>query len=121
MQYYVEYVKNPNTKSEQPFNLLINGKHKLEFHACNDVYVCQLAIKEHICYITSNTHNRYTPPIFYITHVNMNMWKPMWPFLHSTWKSKCMMTLENYYIHYFHQQNMIIKEQDQKEKIPYSH
>jgi hypothetical protein len=38
--------------------------------------------------------------------------------LHSTQKSKCMNTLENYYIHFFHQHNMIIKEENQKENIP---
>lgn len=34
--------------------------------------------------------------------------------LHSAQKSTQMNTLENYYIHFFHQDNIIIKEQTQK-------
>ena len=39
--------------------------------------------------------------------------------LHSTQKRKGLNTLENCYIHYFHQHNMIIKEKINKKKIPY--
>ena len=37
--------------------------------------------------------------------------------LHSTQKRKCMNTLENCYIHYFHQHNVIIKEKTKKRKF----
>ena len=39
-------------------------------------------------------------------------------FVGSAQKSKRMNTLEYYHIHYSHQNNMIIKEQNQQEKNP---
>ena len=49
----------------------------------------------------------------------MDFWKPLWMLLlHSAQKSKNMNTFENYFINFFHQHIMNIKEQAQKEKNP---
>jgi len=97
------------TQRQNQNNLLINGKYKLEFHTCNNVYVGQLAIKEHIHYITS----KKTQPAYdiHILH-NEHEYGPMetnMTLLHPAQKNKHINTLENYCVHYFHHR-MIIKE-----------
>ena len=52
-------------------------------------------------------------PISYIMHLETAV-----TVLHSTHNSTQMTTLQNYYIPFCHQHNMIIKEQTQKQKIP---
>jgi hypothetical protein len=57
------------TQRQDKNNLLINGKYKLECHTCNNVYVGQLAIKEHISYITSeNPQSAYDINILHNEH-----------------------------------------------------
>jgi hypothetical protein len=99
-------------------NLLVNGKYKLECHTCNIVYVSQLAIKEHIRYITSNNpQSAYDILILHNEHEYGPMETTM-TLLHPTQKSKHINTLENYSVHYFHH-HLIIKEQNQNERNPF--
>jgi hypothetical protein len=82
----------------------------------------KIRFKEHIRYIIPNN-----PQSAYVVHIlhNTHAYGPMETtmiLLHSSQKGKRMNTLENYCIHkaYFHKHNMIIKEENQEEKIHYS-
>jgi hypothetical protein len=106
------------TQIQNQNNLLISGKYKLEFHTCNNSYVGQLAIKEHIRYITSNK-----PQSAYDIHIPHNAHEcgpteTTMTLLQPIQKIKHINTLENYYVHYFHN-NLIIKEQNQNERNPF--
>jgi len=75
----------------------------------------ELRFKEHIHYITTNN-----PQSTYALHIlyNAHEYGPVeitTTLLHSTHNRKWMNTLENYYIQFFHQHNMSINEQNQKE------
>jgi len=77
----------------------------------------ELRFKEHIRYTTSN--NPQTAYALYILH-NAHEYGPMetiMTLLHSAQKSKRKNTSENYYIHYLHKNNMIIKEHNKKKSI----
>jgi len=99
--------------------------YQMESHICNLSYISQTGIglklrfKEHICYITSNNpQSAYAIHILHSAH-EYGPVETTVTLVHYAQKSKRMNTQDNHYINYFHQHNMIIKEQNQKGKSPF--
>jgi hypothetical protein len=117
------------------YNILYTWPHSTNTHLCSGIYELKChtwdlsytgqtrrwlewRFKEHIFYITSsNPQSAYVLYILHNTHKYGPMKITLTP-LCSINKSKQMNNLENYYIQFFHQHNMIIEERTQKQKRP---